>query len=341
MAISRTKQGPVLASVIKQLKDQKYRPEFLDSVVPAWWTPDIEDDAGALAHVKLVLARILGLNTQALLKDNKVVPVTPTGMQFKRSIELQKTAPPNPNLAYYSRIAKAIASGMEPSLDVPLDPYEMHSEILEESGEACITLKGIIEYCWSRNIAVVHVHDVPVGKKGFDALVYPHEQRYVIFLARRMGPESSAKASFIIAHELGHIAMGHVAENTVLIDDPSGAERQKGFEPQADDFASKVLSGGRYNKSWRGRALSPDLLADRAMEYGEEVGIDPGHILLRYAFESGDKGYGSPIKALKLIDTFMECDVHEFVNDIARQRIPTEPISKDAKALLDRSILAA
>jgi hypothetical protein len=335
-----TSAGPILSALMQQLKKQKYRPEFLESVVPSWWTADVESDSGAVAHLKLILARTLGLDTKALLKANKVLPVTPSGMQFKRSVDLQKSAPPSPNLAYYSRLVKAVASCMEPSLTLPTDPHKMHEEILSESDEGFVSLNGIVNYCWQRNIAVIHVDNVPVGKKGFDALVYPYDGRYVIILARKIGYEAAARASFIIAHELGHIAMGHVEQNCALIDDPANrSDRKKEYEPAADAFASAVLSGGRYSKKWRGRALRPDLLAQRAEEYGSEFGIDPGHLLLRYAWE--DDANGSPQKALFLLSETLDCDVHAYVNDIARKHIQTDPISKDARALLDRSLKAA
>jgi hypothetical protein len=340
MSTSTTTPGPILSDIMRQLKEQKYRKEFLESVVPAWWTPDVENDPGAVDHVKLILARALGLDATSLLRENRVVPVAPTGMQFKRSIDLENVAPPSPNLAYYSRIAKAIASVLEPSLDVPQDPLEMHAEILRESGEPYVSLGGIVKFCWSRNIAVVHVDDMPAGKKGFDALVYPHGGRYVIFLAMKFGPEACARASFIIAHELGHIAMGDVEENSIFVDDPANdAEREKGNEPHANKFAGEVLSGGRYNPKWRGRALSAELLAERAMEFSEEAGIDPGHLVMRYAWES-KKGYGAPVDALFLLDTIMDCDVHQFVNGIAREHIAFDPLSKEAKALLHRSLVA-
>ncbi len=341
MSTSTSTPGPILVAVMRQLKEQKYRKEFLESVVPAWWTPDIENDPGSMDHVKLILARALGLDAKALLRENRVVPVAPTGMQFKRSVDLENVAPPSPNLAYYSRIAKAIASVLEPSLEVPQDPIEMHAEILRESGEPYVSLGGIVNYCWGRNIAVVHVDNMPAGKKGFDALVYPHGGRYVIFLARKFGPEAYAKASFIVAHELGHIAMGDVEENSILVDDPANdAEREKGNEPRANDFAGHVLSGGRYDPRWRGRALSAEALARKAEDFSRKVGIDPGHLLLRYAWES-KKGFGAPMDALSLLDTLMDCDVHQFVNGIAREHIAFDPLSKEAKALLHRSLVAA
>jgi len=75
------------------------------------------------------------------------------------------------------------------------------------------------------------------------------------------------------------------------------------------------------------------------MEFSEEAGIDPGHLVMRYAWES-KKGYGAPVDALFLLDTIMDCDVHQFVNGIAREHIAFDPLSKEAKALLHRSLVA-
>jgi len=239
-------------------------------VIPSW-------------HLKLLLAQNLGLDVKALLKDGTIKPSAPSGMRFKRSTNLGQEKPADPNLAYFSRIAKSIAGMTEASAQIPGDPKELHAEIMAMTGVECVTLKAILDYCWSRNIAVVHVDKFPLSKKGLDALVYQVKGRYIIIVARKVGPEASARASFIIAHELAHIALGHVAENQGLIDDLSESERGKHEEGAADSFAADVLRGGRYKSTWRRGARRADTLAELAEQCGKEWQIDPGHMLYRFA----------------------------------------------------------
>lgn len=338
MSNATTKAGPILAAVMKQLSNQKYQKEFLELVMPASWLPRPDDDLGAVAHWKLIVAQTLGLDTKALLKANEVKPVAPSGMQFKRSVEMQKTEPPSPNLAYFSSLVKAIASGIEPSLPVPKKASEMHEAILAHAGSPKVTLQSLIDYCWSRNIAVVHVNKLPMTKKGLDALVYRYDGRYVIIVARQFAPELASAAMFTIAHELGHIAMGHVEENEALIDDPGTAGKLEAFEPAADTFASVVLSGGRYDPNWCDGVTSPIGIAKLAEARGRTLGIDPGHMLLRWGIEN--KCYPMAMKSLYKLPATIKTGVHEFVNRIAHQHIQTEPIDQDTQELLSRSLAA-
>jgi hypothetical protein len=338
--MTKNDAGPVLARITKKLVAKGYQKAFLRSVIPTWWTPEVEQDPGGLAHLKLILARDLGLDLAALLDKDEIEPAVPTGMEFKRAIDLQNIEPPSPNLAYYSRLVKAVASAIEPSIAIPNDAGAIRADVLRNTAEPCVSLKAILEYCWRNHIAVIHVDKLPMKKKGFDALVYPYEGRYVIVLARKIGAQSAARASFIIAHELGHIAMGHIETNVALIDDAdSDDDRQKENEPAANAFAANLLAGEQYDQSWSGTAKSPQMLAKRALRYGAEMHIDPGHLLLRHGWESQSHGLG--MKALNKLPAPIDVDTRDYINRIAQTHINSESLGKDVHALLSRSVIAA
>ncbi len=316
-------RGPVFETILKQLTALKYQPKFLDTVVPSWWTPEAEASPNGLDHLKLLLAQYLGLDMAALLRDGKVKPVAPAGMSFKRSSDLQHVKPPDPNLAYFSRIVKSLAGTIEPSLAIPTAASALHAEILATTGQPCVTLGAILEYCWSRNIAVVHVDNFPVEKKGLDALVYRVKDRYVVIVARAIDPTASARASFIVAHELGHIALGDVHENTGIIDDPTDEERHRDDEAAADAFAAEVLSGGRYQRNWR---------------RGSKRADTPGVLLWRCAYEE-DLWPNAAAASRRL--KALPAPTHQFINDVARQNIDTSRVSEDTLLTIERTLITA
>jgi Zn-dependent peptidase ImmA (M78 family) len=331
-------RGPVFDQLLKQLTALKYRPKFLEAAVPPWWTPEAEASPNGLEHLKLLLAQYLGLDMTLLLRDGEVKPIAPSGMSFKRSSDLQHVKPPDPNLAYFSRVVKSLAGTIQPSDSIPTVASELHSDILASTGAECVTLGAILDYCWSRQIAVVHVDNFPVEKKGLDALVYRVKDRYVIIVAREMDPTTSARASFIIAHELGHIALGHVQDNTGIIDDPSGDERHRQVEAAADAFAAEILSGGRYQRTWRRGSKRADTLAERAETFGKRWDIDPGAILWRCAYEEGL--WSNATAAMRHLKP-LPVSTHQFINDVARKHIDTSRISKDALHTIERTLNTA
>jgi hypothetical protein len=331
-------RGPVFDQLLKQLTALKYRPKFLEAAVPSWWTPEAEASPNGLEHLKLLLAQDLGLDMTLLLRDGQIKPIAPSGMSFKRSSDLQHVKPPDPNLAYFSRIVKSLAGTIEPSHSIPTAASELHADILSSTGAQCVTLGAILEYCWSRSIAVVHVDNFPVEKKGLDALVYRIKDRYVIIVARQVDATMSARASFIIAHELAHIALGHVQDNTGIIDDPSDDEKRRQVEAAADAFAAEVLSGGRYKRTWRRGSKRADTLAERAQIFGRLWHIDPGAILWRCAYE--EELWRNAAAAMRHLKP-LPVSTHQFINDIARKRIDTSRLSKDALHTIERTLTTA
>lgn len=67
--------------------------------------------------------------------------------------------------------------------------------------------------------------------------------RYAIVLCRNH--RYSAWPLFILAHELGHIARGHLKQDGLLVDDDNWATDVEGAEKEANDFAVKLLTGNR------------------------------------------------------------------------------------------------
>lgn len=330
---------PVLEHLWKQFRALDYRPEFLERAIPSWWTAEAVADPNGLDHLKLLLAQRLGLDIEALRDRDQVLPIAPMGMRFKRSSNLHSEEPPDPNLAFLSRVARFAAGAIEPSHPLPAAASTLHSAILAQTGRPFVDLEAILSYCWSRNIAVVHVDAIPMAKKGLDALVYGVKDRFVIIVLRKMGTEAWADAAFTIAHELAHIALGHVTENLAIIDDSSEAERARDTEREADTFAAQLMSGGRYRSTWRQGAKSGATLAERALRYQKEWQIDAGHIILRAAFDK-DVPWANARAACKHLPQHSDVP-RSFINTFALSHLDASRISKDAQEMLESTIRPA
>ena len=107
----------------------------------------------------------------------------------------------------------------------------------------------------------------------------------VLFLNDQIG----ARLLFILAHELGHLARGHVPDGGVLIDENVNKNELDNEEEQANAFAIELLTGnvdGQFRTT--GQWPNAPELARRAKEVGSTMKIDPGHIVLNYAHTMGD-----------------------------------------------------
>jgi Zn-dependent peptidase ImmA (M78 family) len=89
---------------------------------------------------------------------------------------------------------------------VPKDPIASRVAILKK--HPCVSLSALLSWCADAYIPVLHIHKLP-GKK-MTGLVVREDGRFAIVLSRKGTP---AELLFHLAHELGHIARGHLSEN--------------------------------------------------------------------------------------------------------------------------------
>jgi hypothetical protein len=117
------------------------------------------------------------------------------------------------------------------------------------------------------------------------AMVVEWTGRYAILLGR--DASYPAPVAFTLAHELGHVALGHLAGASALVDleDPATASERDADEEDADKFALEALTGSatpdiRTNTGrFGGRQLAAAVL-----EAGPPRGIDPGTLAMCVGF---------------------------------------------------------
>jgi hypothetical protein len=108
---------------------------------------------------------------------------------------------------------------------------------------------------------------------------------------------------FILAHELGHIALGHIPENGVLLDDRVEESSRDSEERDANAFAITLLTG-RPDKKYvaSDRWLNAHELAEASKKTGRQQMVDPGHVALNYAHSMGKEFFPVGRAALNLLE---------------------------------------
>jgi hypothetical protein len=123
--------------------------------------------------------------------------------------------------------------------------------------------------------------------------------RHVILVARESGV--AAQYMFHVAHELGHIALGHLKHTTAIIDadpydeGPANPLVDDQEEVKADEFAQELLTGHsafRVDRSSSAAGVSrvgtPRELATRALAIGYQEHVDPGHVAMCFGETTGE-----------------------------------------------------
>lgn len=260
---------------------------------------------------------------------------------FKHS-SLQAPAEEEMLTAFAQSLGQMIIQATRAPYSAPPDASAIRNAVLES--EPFVSLGSLLSLCWGIGVPVVYQGVFPLTAKRMDAMTVSVADRPVILLARRTS--FPAFLAFVIAHELGHIALGHVGRDQTLADFSSAAlfgedepgyfPRDDGEEAAANSFAFELLTG---DPSFSVRADRHEFngaqVAAAVDEAAAQYNVDPGIIALALGYESGEwpAVYGG-LKRLGL----HQPDLPSRVNEVAFHQLEIENLSPDGADFLARML---
>lgn len=307
--------------------------QAVNAAWPAWWSEKATSSPAAQAELRFAVARKLGVSASALARD-EVEFIWRDQARFKHL--RNETADEQAALASFGTgVANHVAAATQglPSLPLPT-AAELRQAVL--ASHAFVDLHGLISTCWAVGIPVIHLRVFPLEAKSMHAMVVRVGERYVVLLAR--DAKYPAQVAFTLAHEIGHIALGHLGEGASIIDleDPASANSQDNEERSADDFALELLTGSsRPNIIPEIANPSNRALADAVMQAGPLHAIEPGTLALCFGYQTGN--WSAAIGSLRHIYSRPQ-EVWVAVNRVAEAAIDWRSVSEDTQDYLLRVI---
>ena len=296
---------------------------------PSWWTDEAESSPSARAELRFSLARKLGLDPTALLEDEpRYVWKAATFKDLSATSEAERAA-----IVSYGTTLGAIA--LNASAAAPASPdlnaQKVRSAIL--SGSPFVGLSDLLSLCWGIGIPVLHLRVFPTDAKRMCAMAVRVHERYAILIARESN--YPAQIAYYIAHELGHIASGHLAALPAVIDmdDPLSESRgSDSEEKEADRYALELLTGQADPiVSTDAQKFSGAALARAVIETGPKVNIEPGTLALCFGHQT--KRWDKVFAALKKIYVHAS-PVGPALNRLAFQQLSFDAVSDEAGGYL-------
>ncbi|MDZ7920056.1 ImmA/IrrE family metallo-endopeptidase [Rhodoferax sp.] len=274
----------------------------------------------------MYFARAFHIDLVSLAQSTGPVQFQETQRKFKLSRNVAES-----DVSVSAHFATAMANlalvgaGAQQSV-VPKDPVALRASILQK--HSCVSLPALLAWCAEAHIPVLHIHQLP-GKK-MTGLVVREDGRFAIVLSKKGTP---AHLLFHLAHELGHIANGHLQGNGFVADEKiGGTDAGDADEKEADAYAIRLLNGrevsygpGASSVIRNGAALYKAALAKATQER-----IDVGHIILNYG--NAQKNHALANVALKSIPG--ESDGIKVVNSAFFQTLDAGKLSDDQFELL-------
>lgn len=237
-------QAVSMASLFKRLSTVGLNESYVRKVgLPSWWSDELNEQPAAVLEGAGHIAQRLHLKLESLLKEDQAVQFKPLPQTKFKYYQQQPVEIPNVSCQLASRLTELVSYGIEqPFSPIPEEVAQVRKEVLRYHRK--VTLETLLEYCWQQGIAVVYLNDYPENTRKLTGLIQWQGDRPVILLSHSR--KHPAWLAFHLAHELGHLALGHVQEG-MLIDDEINQSSDDDEEIAANGFAVGLLVDGLDN----------------------------------------------------------------------------------------------
>ncbi len=334
MAAVQTREATelTLSEVLQRLGKLGIKPSSVRALgLPDWWDPALETDPMVVLEGAGYIAKRFGLDPLSVLTPGAdIVLKGQLAPKFKTRVaanleEVQVIQ------GIACRIAEAVASCTPfPYQGLPSNAQEIRQRIL--SNKPWVDLESLIGFCWSQGIPVVYLPALPPEFRKIDGLAVNINDRPVIVLASQK--KFSAWILFILAHELGHILLGHVTD-VPLIDEKVNTPWDDHEEQAANQFATDLILGEAQHLNWPKRLYFP-VLQQSALELAATYQADPGAICFNYAWQRRQNSdWAAATAAVKAIQGNID-EPHPFqlVNQVLKKYLDLTHLDTDTQAYL-------
>ena len=269
-----------------------------ENILPDWWEDDLARDPGNRRLAELVISRTLKIPLPSLVEPRS--PLTLEGAAEVRFKRRQDVEPPDllPAVAVARRIFELLFACAR---DLPAfaleggDPEALRELILSRS--SCVDLPGLLQISWELGVPVVHLDSLPQGAKRVDGMAFCVAGRPCIALASFR--KSPAWLTWHLAHEMGHVARGHL-HNGAALDVRIDFSSEQVEEREANLFAKDLVYGKKNRGGFKSaRHITGVQLAAEARHLGALHRIHPACIVTSYGFNMA--AWGTAQNALKAL----------------------------------------
>ncbi|MGF1521493.1 MAG: ImmA/IrrE family metallo-endopeptidase [Leptolyngbyaceae cyanobacterium] len=293
-----SKPNSQIDTIFESLESAGFPRSLQNMLLPEWVTPEVLSDDAAASEIAVILAKRLGLRVSPLFAAKpQIEALRRRDVKYKRTITSHSK-----DLMAAKTIAVSAAEAVASACRLEFRPFPcnasaLRSEVLfSPAGGKWLGLRNLLMACWSYGLPVIYLAGLGKGIAKMDGMVVYTADRPVIILSKTSS--LWAWQLFILAHEIAHVVLGHISPGEILIDEELGEDSyalkdEDLDERNADMFAIELLNG-RQDATYTvgNNKFNFRELANTAYEYGMANKVDPGHIVLNFANNTGQWDIG-------------------------------------------------
>lgn len=309
----------------KQLRRAGISPDAIVAVWPEWWSEEAEGSISAITELRYTVARRLGLSPQSMF-DEEPRFIWRGEAKFKNlgaATEAEAVVLTSFSAAFGNILVAATPTSQQVDGSPTLTAAELREVLL--ANFEIVTLDALLTFVWSVGIPVVQMKLFPLRRKRMQATTVRVRERFAILVGRES--KFQAQIAYVIAHEIGHLMLGHLQAVTALLEmsDPLKIESSDEEEQAADRFALELLTGHpdiqvESNVS----SFTAAQLATAAIKESRQSRVDPGQLALCLGHATGR--WRQAFGAQKLIPPG-EQDIGAHLNGLAEIQLNWDELS--------------
>jgi len=262
----------------------------IEAAWPRWWSGQAESSASARAELAFGVARRLGLEPESLIDGGD-------GPRFSFRAEARfkhgsaETEEEQAGIASFGQAIATLLLAATPPVEFDLTRWsarDLRTRLLVR-GRPFVALGDLLTIAWVAGVPAVHLRVFPWEQKRMAAMSVGIDGRAAILLGK--DSRYPAPIAFYLAHELGHVALGHTAGGTSVVDmGPELVPSEDEEELAADRYALELLTGRPEPQVLADRQehVSGRAVAKAALEQGPPIGIEPGMLAQCFGYSTGD-----------------------------------------------------
>lgn len=257
-----------------------------DTILPSWWEESVLGSKNGFLETVGIIHQRTGLPLEALIHGQVPAFSVGSGVRFKRTKGLTESEIRGAH-TLARQVAETVAEFYQDDF-VAAYPRaeEIHLNLKSRGTAPWVELEDVLAFCGQVGIPVLFVDQFPAGFKKPDGLaICSRTGRSVIVLCRRIS--RPAWMLFTLAHELGHVVLGHVPKGGVLVDGDITEQTEEKEEREANAFASIVLTGQDDLGLHSSGKTNASSLARAAQEFARKYRVSPGVACLNWGRNTG------------------------------------------------------
>jgi Zn-dependent peptidase ImmA (M78 family) len=305
----------------RELREAGIANAAINAIWPEWWSAEAGDSLSATTELTYTVARRLGLSPRSLF-DGSPQFLWHDSTKFKN---LGTTTDREQAIlaSFGTAVGRCAISATLPSVSSITDAQSVRDAILAQA--KFVGLPELLTFCWRTGIPVIQLRVFPLLQKRMQAMTVKVKERYAILLGYES--EYYARMAYILAHEIGHILLGHLdySDSLLDMDDPLTADNLDAEETDADR-AAFVLLTGRENPQVLSdtQSYNATQLAHAAESAAGRQRIEPAILALCLGHATGN--WRQTFGALKMIKPGAQ-PVGDQINELAANQFDWQTLS--------------